>query len=343
MQEEHPLRRAIATARAGHELTARNMFLDIVKTEPHNEAAWMWLTGLFEDVDDCIHACEKTLEINPNNAQARQYLNQLLERKKQETREGMFRAEEQARAAREAFPSSTRDASLNLIRDLTNQKYVAADSWRMLAELSPEIDERVRALEKYLEIVPDDENAKSEWQQFKKFRENPLDLAMRYEEEGNIDRAISAYKLAMRNPGIQPRWDEIYRKILSLESLQQEKIRHISPVVSIIRLSAGPPLLYLSLLMIQTGINPFASPEPLLWIGLFWVLLGGAMLALASVRSHNRLWTIVFKNPDGSPTGASRMMMAAAGWLLVILPHMILFLLAFFRLLNTLQSIAESQ
>lgn len=67
MREDNPLQRAVTAARAGRELSMRNMFLDIVKKEPQDEVTWMWLTGLLDDTDDCIHACEMILEINPNN------------------------------------------------------------------------------------------------------------------------------------------------------------------------------------------------------------------------------------------------------------------------------------
>jgi Tfp pilus assembly protein PilF len=60
MQQDNRLQQAISAARAGRELTARDMFLDIVRDQPQNELAWMWLAGLLDDLDECIHACERT-------------------------------------------------------------------------------------------------------------------------------------------------------------------------------------------------------------------------------------------------------------------------------------------
>jgi len=76
-REDTLLQQALQAARAKHELTARDLFLDVVKINRHNEIAWMWLTGLLDNLDDCIHACEQVLEINPDNEHARQYLAQL--------------------------------------------------------------------------------------------------------------------------------------------------------------------------------------------------------------------------------------------------------------------------
>jgi hypothetical protein len=59
MEVRDNLQRAITTARAGRELMAREMFLEIVKSEPHNELAWLWLVGLLDERDERIYACEK--------------------------------------------------------------------------------------------------------------------------------------------------------------------------------------------------------------------------------------------------------------------------------------------
>ena len=336
MQENNPLQKAISAARAGHELTARDMFLDIVKAEPQNEVAWMWLTGLLDDLDDCIQACERTLEINPNNTSARQYLGQLLERKRKESDTEKAHAEEQARAVCEAVRSNKQEGTLETIRALTRQKYVSVDAWRLLAEQSAEMEEQIRALEKLLEIAPEDTQAKGELSRLKHFRENPLDLAAFHEEQGNIDKAITIYTLAAQNPTFKKQWNQIYWKIIGLENLQQENITHVTPAVSIARLTFGPSLLYFVLVLIQVGINPLADPEPVLWIGLPWVVLGGFMIALASVRSHNPLWTMLFKNPGANGTPASRFIMTLVGWILVLLPYTVLFLSAIFQTLNTI-------
>jgi tetratricopeptide (TPR) repeat protein len=232
MQEDNPLQRAISAARNGHELTARDMFLDIVKAQPQNEVAWMWLTGLFDNLDDCIYACKKALEINPNNTHARQYLSQLLDRKEKETEAEAAQAEEQVRAAREWAKLNKPEASLDMVRSLTKQKTVSADAWRLLAELSPGMNEQIQALEKLLEVAPEDASAANELRRLKHFQENPLDLAMLYEEQGKLDEAIKVYSLAAQNPNLKQQWNRIYWKIVGLENLQQEQIAHISPAVA---------------------------------------------------------------------------------------------------------------
>ena len=65
------LSQAIQAARSGREMTARNLFQDVVHLDPSNETAWMWLSGLLDPLEDRIMACERVLTINPGNQQIR--------------------------------------------------------------------------------------------------------------------------------------------------------------------------------------------------------------------------------------------------------------------------------
>ncbi|MCJ7435460.1 MAG: hypothetical protein MUO77_18415 [Anaerolineales bacterium] len=71
------IQQAITAAHNGEEHRARDLFLEIVSLDPRNELAWMWLSGLFESIDEQISACEKVLAINPGNTRTRAYLNEL--------------------------------------------------------------------------------------------------------------------------------------------------------------------------------------------------------------------------------------------------------------------------
>jgi tetratricopeptide (TPR) repeat protein len=332
MREDTLLQQAMSAVRAGHELTARDIFLEVVEINPRNETAWMWLTGLLDDLDDCIYACQQVLEINPNNAHVNQYLGQLLDDKKKQQEAQRLRIEEHAARAREMVKAKKRGEALELVRSLAQTGEVNADVWRMFAELTPEMDERLHALEKLLALTPGDAQARQQFERLKHFKENPLDLAAMYEEQGNFDKAIEAYGIAALKSRSKNEQDQIYWKTVKLQNMRHEKIARISPVVSIARLTAGPPLLYFMLLLLHVGFNLIGHPEPLLWFGFFWVLLGGFMIALASVRSNHRLWSLLFKDADSRGTPTARFFMSAAGWALVALPFMLLFLMAYNRL-----------
>src|SRR5512147_2548158 len=71
------LQRAVQAARAGRKAEARDLLLELVEIEPHNEMAWMWLSGLVDSLEDRIIACENVLTINPANEKVRAYLEDL--------------------------------------------------------------------------------------------------------------------------------------------------------------------------------------------------------------------------------------------------------------------------
>ncbi len=332
MREDSLLQQALAAARARHELTARDLFLEVVEINPRNEVAWMWLTGLLDELDDCIYACERVLEINPQNGHARTYLAKLLEKKQVQVEEKRRVTEVDVQHAWELTKKDQRESALGLVRDALRNYALNPEGWRLIAELSPDMDEQIQALKKILELTPEDVKARETLARLQHFKKNPHELAAYYEEQGSLDKAVDLYNTVLMQPEFKKQWKSVYRKIIQLRMRQDEKIAHISPAASIARLAAGPPLLYLFLLLIHVGINPLADPDFTLWVGLIWTIVGGALIAFASVRSHHRLWFLLFKDVSTGGTPVARLSLAVAGWLLVLFPFMLMFFMAYRRL-----------
>jgi tetratricopeptide (TPR) repeat protein len=335
MPDENLLQQAIAAARAGRELSARELFLRIVQAEPQNEVAWMWLTGLLDNIDERVYACQKVLDINPGNVRARQYLSGLLVEQQKALDEKKASTEAQLAQAQVFVETNKQDEALSLLQELTADDESSAEALNLLAELTPDLEERARIYEKALALTPQDARTRKELQQLRYFLKNPFELATMYEEQGDFEKALAIYRRAALKTESNPQWDAIYHKITRLENLKQEKIARVSPTISIARLTAGPPLLYLSLMFIQVGINPLADPQPLLWLGFLWVLVGGFFVALTSVRSRHRVWSLIFGDVNSAGTPKSRLVLSAAGWALILLPHLLLVAEAVYRLLNT--------
>jgi hypothetical protein len=338
-REEALLQQALTAARSKHELTARDLFLEVVEINPHNELAWTWLTGLLDDLDDCIYACERVLEINPNNGQVRQYLARLQEKKRKQLAEQRQVVEELVKRAVELARAGKRENALGLVRDAAQKQEPGPEGWRLLAELSPDMDEQIHALQKLLAFTPQDVKARERLDRLSHLKQNPQELAAIYEEQGNIEKAIEQYYLALRQPRFKKEWRSIDRKIVRLKTRRSENITHISPAISIARLAAGPPLLYFFMLLIHVGINPLADPQPILWLEFFGAILGGFLIAFASIRSHHRLWYLLFKDVSTGGTPLARAFMGMAGSILVLLPFIHLFYAAVQRLFNFFQEI----
>ncbi len=73
----HALRRAIAAVKAGDKAAGRRLLAAVLRDDPRNEAAWLWMSAA-TDSDEQRRAClERVLAINPDNPTARQGLARL--------------------------------------------------------------------------------------------------------------------------------------------------------------------------------------------------------------------------------------------------------------------------
>jgi hypothetical protein len=70
------LQQAITLIKSGDKKSGQNLLVDIVNANPKNEIAWLWLASVVSE-DKKVFCLEKALSINPNNPQARQYLEKL--------------------------------------------------------------------------------------------------------------------------------------------------------------------------------------------------------------------------------------------------------------------------
>jgi tetratricopeptide (TPR) repeat protein len=338
MSNNDLIQQAIAAARAGRKSTARELFLQVVQAEPRNELAWLWLVGLLENVNERINACQQVLVINPGHAAARAHLDRLLGEQQAALQAGKLRAKTQFRSIQELAQAGQSAEALQGLRGLAQEGFLSAQSLRLMANLSPEMDEKIDALQKLVQLAPDDSLAQQELERLRHFQNNPLDLAALYEEQGDLPRAIEAYNQATARPELSDQWDRIYWKVKRLENLRIENLAYVSPLIHISRLTAGPLLLYLFLMFIQMGFNPLAYFAPHLWLGFVVVLLGAVMTALASVRSRHRIWTLLFKDAGAGGTPVARLVMSAVGWVLVGLPYLVMIFDSFFRLMNYLDT-----
>jgi hypothetical protein len=71
------LKAGIEAAQQGDKRTARNLLKQVLSEDEKNELAWMWLASAVETLDERRACLQKVLQINPNNARAREALNRL--------------------------------------------------------------------------------------------------------------------------------------------------------------------------------------------------------------------------------------------------------------------------
>jgi len=222
---DNRLREAIAKAKSGYELSARDLFIDIVEDDPDNKIAWLWLIGLLDEREDLIIAYENVLRIDPSEERIRVRLEKL-RRVEKMARE----RQEKAALAKIDYllQQGNKELALTRLRKIVQKNRDAEAAWILLAKHTPNLNERVQALTRILALDPTNEEKRAALRRVRYFRSNPLELAASHEERGEIDEAIAIYeRLAAKAKG-RSEWDRIFREIRRLEALNAERIVHIS-------------------------------------------------------------------------------------------------------------------
>ncbi len=328
------LQKAIQAARAGRKVEARDLLIQIVEVDPQNEMAWVWLSGLVDSLEDRIIACENVLTINPANQKVRMYLEELQRQQKSlledKNREGAITLFNQAKIYVER---NDRAAAVQLAKRALEKYDAYENAWLLIGRFSSDIDQQMEAFEKAHQINPSNKETALALEQLRHLKANPISVAARLEQLGQFEEALKAYHELASKAKNSKEFDYIYRQILRIEGLKKENIRYVAPSSSIARLTFTWPLLYLSLALVQVGLNPFAHPVLYLWLGLPLVLLGSFLLSLAEVRSNHIVWQKLFdEHGDGSQF--ARLVTASVGWFFIIIPHILLFFDSLNRLRN---------
>jgi len=215
--------------------------------------------------------------------------------------------------------------ALRLAQQATQEHDGYEDAWLLIANLSSYVDERITALEKAHVLNPTNLQTITLLEDARQLRDDPLGAAAHYEQAGNFDKALKLYNELANRTKDSRQFDQIYRQIVRIEGIQKENIHYVTPQSSILRLTFGWPLLYLFLVLVQVGLNPFAHPAFLLWLSLPLVGVGSFLLSISEVRSKHVFWQKVFSE-EGEGSRSARFVTAAAGWLLVIFPYLFLLL-----------------
>ena len=326
MADNARLREAIAKAKAGRELSARDLFVGIVRDDPDNKLAWLWLMGLLDDTNDLIIACEAVLRIDPLDKRVASRLKKIRRAEK----ENKKREEDVILGKIDILLAQGNiELALTRLRRITRENRNSETAWILLAKHTTNLVEKERALARIYALDSENKEKESALRRVRYFCKNPLELAVSYEEVGQIDEAIKVYEGLTTKARGRSEWDRLIREINRLEGLKNEKIVYISSKLTIARLSLGAPLLFLSLIVIQMGYD-FRYASFLMGVEFLMVVLGAFLAAVAVVGSEHRIWHGL-GSPDGRGTIRWRRLVGAAGITIMVLPFILFSLEAYAR------------
>ena len=341
MTEADLFKTAVKKAKAGERQEARALLLELVKNQPSHELAWLWLSQLVEDPEDKIIALENALTINPQRSEARSRLEKLQEQygRNRPPIEDHFShngaasplvltEEESEFAAIEALfaQGETNKARHDLAAFLRRYSNHEAGWWLMVQHADSQAN-LLTALDHLLRLNAQHPQAPEYLGRIRPTNEQYLQMGRLFERLERWETAVSYYKRALKSPNNADRLLAQKRLPHVQEQVKLDKIKVTSPTATVLRLAAGPTLLYAMLVLVQAGLNPLHA-APTLCLGNLAFLAGMLLISGLSYAPDHR-WlrqlreTAVFQN---------KTTLRALSIALVLLPILLLLLMSLERL-----------
>jgi tetratricopeptide (TPR) repeat protein len=234
-------------------------------------------------------------------------------------------------SVRQYWKLGERERALILLRGSIQRNSAHIATWRLFAELAPGIKEKIRACESILRMNPADEEARTLLSTYRHFQDDPEEWANYLEEQGRVDEAISVYKNLAAMAPASVAFDRYYHEIIRLENDQLEQIKFVNPLLSIIRLSLGLPILYILLALMQSGFKPVVNTPAIIWTGFPVVVFGSFLTAMSSAGSSPLFWGNNIKIAGKERLKAARIVLSLSGWLLILFPYALMIVDALIR------------
>lgn len=314
------LRKAITAVKANQRVKARTLLRQLLVDEPDNEMAWIWLSEASDEFSEKVYALQQALEINPKRTAVQTQLAQLRANHKIKPiaiKEADPLAEAVALAANGNF-----QAARNALIKLANENQSQIETWLLLSLLVDNIEDKIIALENVLQLKPHHADAQKLLKRRLQGEGDKLTQGRLFEKKQDWKNAIMAYETAVI---ISPIENEKKIAISRLEALNQlySPITETSPTLTLLRLAAGPPLLYGLLLFIHTGMHiPWSS-----CLSGLTVLLGTILAVTVRHTDQQPYWQ---KIPP--IIAQNRVVLVVIGLLIILIPFILLMMNSLNRL-----------
>jgi len=314
----------IEAARAGRLAEARQRLEQAAVDNPHDLLAWAWLSEVRQNLDGRMDALERALAIQPGNASIRERLDGL--KKEKDSLQASLKE------AAHLLKSGARQEALTALRQITGKHATCASAWLMQSYAEPLLEDQLGALEKLLALNPDNLRAKKRQDELKQMAENPILLGLDYEKRGQLDLAMATYQKVRL---LSTSTDERTEAALYLDQVQARSGDPAwtapSPTLTVLRLAAGPILLYVLLVLFQSGLNPLHIEFHYFLEGLL-VIASSFILALTTSKPRHPRWLAEFGRPGESRETLIRMSLILLGVFFLVGTYLLFFMEAWNRL-----------
>lgn len=329
MNSSDIFRKAVKLAKSGQKIEARNLLLELVEDNPKHELAWIWLSQLVDDPEDRIIALENALTINPNRPETAVRLEKL----RQKQAASLNSPPDLYQIAKQKYRDGRQADALRSLQKLVSEQPAHTNGWLALSALEPKIEDQMLALTHVLENEPEHEKARQKLDQLKQSEQiDYLTLGQKYEKNGFQLEAAAAYKKVEK--GNYTATDKAiakkHRQLIETSLKEPKPIKNTSPTTHLIRLTIGPILVYILLVLIQSGLNPLHI-SPILFLS-GTAVTAGSLLLVGTANAPDHPWWQRLLGPEGLVEIKKRKMMALLGLVLIMIPFTLVLLIAFSRL-----------
>jgi tetratricopeptide (TPR) repeat protein len=334
MTPKQLLQQAITAYKAGHRGKARTLLLQYVEIDQQNELSWLLLSNLMHDLDDRIIALENALTINPHNEKAAQHLWKLKQKRGADPINLSDNYQRRLNEAVKAVEQGQDMLAYGILQQLLREDDRSEQAWLLLSDLSPDTDSEITALQNLLMLNPQHHEGQARLEKLQRYRNDPLALAKLYEDWGQAEKAQDIYvRIAFEGTSVTERSEAERRMKNRVIREQVPDMRLVSPKVTLIRMMAGPLILYFALAFIHGGLNPLKI-SPIFWLGGISVFLGSFLMVVGAEPETRILWQQIWQKLGGKES-APRNGLTSLGALLWILPVAMIILDGILRFLDS--------
>lgn len=190
------LSEGIAAAKAGDRQGARDLLARVVQMDDRNVTAWLWLSGVVDDLNYREVCLQTALKLDPGNAAARRGLTQVRQQK----------VDELLRAGIAAAERGQRDHARGLLMRVVEQDEKNLTAWLWLSGLVTSLEDREVSLENVLALDPSNEAVRRTLEQVREQKE--LEAATRAEMAPHIAEAPEREGPAPSPASVQVDWSQ---------------------------------------------------------------------------------------------------------------------------------------
>lgn len=337
------LQSAIQAAQSGQRALARSLFLEVVEQDPYQAAeAWVYLSRLVDEPEDQLIALENALTLLPGDPDlaARRTALLLAYPHLDEPGSGFAPLSATENALKMALHLANAGRFIEAVRQL--EEILAENpqeerAWQALGEIHPDPARKIKALEQTLALKPHNQEARQRLEMLRHIQQDPLLHGLHLEERGECEQAILVYQaLAAHSASPLERLEAQNR----IERIHLKRDAHalqpVHPHLTLARLALGPVLLFLLMLLMQSGLNPLRLPIVAL-PGVASVAAGSLLVAVTGIRPAPAVWVKRFGPPGTGDEPEMRKGLRLLGLALLLAPFT-LFLIEAGNRLGVLQA-----